>query len=130
MTEPICGGCLCGAVRYRVTGTPVLSLFCFCRDCLAAGGADGYPGMMVRTEAFEHTGGSTTTHRRSAASGRSVTRHFCPQCGSNLWGVTELGLVSVAAGTLDDPDVFVPTKAVFTEDAPGWARIPAHLERD
>jgi hypothetical protein len=78
------GGCFCGSVRYRVGGKPVLSLICFCRDCVATSGSDGY---------------------------------------------TELGLVSIATGSLDEPDVFKPTKAVFVADALSWARIPEGLER-
>lgn len=124
------GGCLCRDVRYRVTAPPVLSLLCYCRDCLATSGTDGYAGMMVEEAYFEQLCGETTSHSRGAKSGRTVIRHFCSTCGSNLWGQTELGLVSVAAGTLDDPDAFEPTKAVFVADAPSWASIPDGLERD
>jgi hypothetical protein len=130
-TNPLLlGGCLCGSVRYRVTSAPVLSLLCFCKDCRATAGTDGYAGMMIPDTAFEQLSGATTTHTRGSRSGRSVVRHFCTTCGSNLWGETELGLVSVAAGTLDDPDVFVPTRAVFLADAPSWARIPEGIERE
>ena len=85
---------------------------------------------MVREGDCEHTCGPTTTHTRGSKAGRKVERHFCPECGSNLWGVTQLGLVSVAAGTLDDADVIKPTKAVFLSEAPAWARIPDGVERD
>ena len=122
------GGCSCGAVRYRAVGQPVLSLLCFCRDCLSAFGCDGYPGMMVKNDNFEIIQGTPATFARSSASGRSVVRHFCSKCGCNVWGQTELGMVSIAAGTLDNPDLFNPTKAVFTSQAPAWARIPDHLE--
>jgi hypothetical protein len=117
-------------VRYRVTGEPVLSLLCYCRDCLRTAGTDGYAGMMVPQENFECFAGSTATHVRQASSGREVERNFCPRCGSNLWGATQLGLVSVAAGTLDDPDAFQPSKVVFASQAPSWARIPVGIERE
>jgi hypothetical protein len=121
------GGCLCGRVRYRLSGEPAVSLFCYCRQCRAVSGTDGHAGLMVRHEDFERLEGETSTHTRGSSSGRKVERHFCPECGSNLWGVTELGLVSVAAGTLDAPDSFEPTRAVFVSEAPAWARIPDHL---
>ncbi|MCP5055658.1 MAG: hypothetical protein GY937_02915 [bacterium] len=38
--------------------------------------------------------------------------------------------IGIPAGSLDDPDVFKPTKAVFVADAPSWARIPEGLECD
>jgi hypothetical protein len=121
---------LCRAIRYRVTGPPVLSLLCYCRDCLSTSGTDGYAGMMVNESDFEQLSGETATHTRSAESGRVVERHFCPTCGSNLWGATQLGLVSVAAGTLDDPNVFQPTRAAFLSHAPAWARVPDGIERE
>ncbi len=106
----------------------MLSLLCFCSDCLAAYGCDGYPGMMFTNDTFEVTSGDTSVHSRIAESGRRVERHFCSNCGTTVWGQTALGLVSIAAGTLDNPELFNPTKAVFTSQAPGWARIPSHLE--
>ena len=123
----ITGGCVCGAVRYRVDAEPQLNVLCFCRDCLSSFGCDGYPGMMVANQNFTVVQGETACYSRSANSGRQVTRHFCATCGTNVWGETELDMVSVVAGTLDDPSIFVPEKAVFTEQAPSWARIPKQL---
>ncbi len=72
--------------------------------------------------------GTPTIHEKTSKEGRVVKQSFCGICGSNLWGQTEFGLVSVAAGTLDDPNAFKPTKSVFVADAPHWARIPEELE--
>ncbi len=129
MNDTMEGGCFCNAIRYRVTGEPALSLLCFCSDCLASYGCDGFPGLMVENNAFQQVAGSTTEFARSSASGRTVVKHFCSTCGTTIWGQTELGLVSISAGTLDDPNRFRPTKAVFTDQAPHWARIPDHLEK-
>lgn len=123
----ITGRCSCGAITYAVSAAPQLSVLCFCRNCLRAFGADGYPGMMVKAAHFHVTKGCASRFTRGSESGRSVTRCFCGVCGTSLWGETELGLVSVLAGTLDDPSVFKPNRAVFTAGAPHWARIPADL---
>lgn len=120
------GGCFCGAVRYELSGKAELQLFCFCADCRKLGGTDGYAGYMVLDENFAHTQGDPTQHKKVSSEGRAVTRHFCSACGSLVWGATELGLTSVAAGTLDDPDLFQPTMNVFEEQAPSWARIPTY----
>ncbi len=128
MTTTVEGGCFCGAVRYRAARDPELCVYCFCSDCLKRMGSDGYAGFMVDEDTFEHLHGDTAYVAAEAASGRTVKRHFCPECGSHLWGETELGLVSIAAGTLDEPDLFQPTMAAFTENALTWARIPEGLE--
>lgn len=128
MTKTLDGGCFCGEIRYRISGDPVLQLYCFCTDCLAITGTDGYAGYMVKNEDFSLVKGTPKTHDKLSKEGRTVRRHFCGTCGTNLWGQTELGLVSVAAGTLDDPSEFQPTKKAFAHDAPDWARVPGSLE--
>ncbi|KLN61878.1 hypothetical protein WH96_06275 [Kiloniella spongiae] len=129
MTEIIEGGCFCKEIRYKITGPAVLQLLCFCQDCLAISGTDGYAGYMVKETDFQLTSGTPTVHTKTSKENRKVHRHFCGTCGSNLWGQTEFGLISVAAGSLDAPNLFKPTKKVFTSQAPIWARIPDHLEK-
>lgn len=122
------GGCTCGEIRYCIDGDPVLSLICFCNACLSSFGCDGYPGMMIKDEDFKVSEGTPGKFARNSDSGRQVVLHFCSNCGTSLWGQTELGMVSIAAGILDEPNLFNPTKAVFTSQAPNWARIPHNLE--
>ena len=122
------GGCFCGEIRYETSGDPVIQLYCYCADCLAITGTDGYAGYMVKNEDFAVIRGTPRIHDKIAKDGRTVIRHFCGTCGSNLWGQTEFGLISVAAGTLDDPGQFNPTSKAFAHDAPKWARIPEGLE--
>ncbi|MEH6633496.1 MAG: GFA family protein [Halopseudomonas aestusnigri] len=128
MSKTVTGGCFCGEVRYEVTGDPVLQLLCFCKDCLSITGTDGYAGYMVKNADFRVTSGTPNVHQKISKEGRTVHRNFCGVCGSNLWGETEFGLTSVAAGTLDDPNLFQPSKKVFTSNTPHWARIPDYLD--
>ena len=128
MSKPKQGGCFCGAVRYEIIGQSEVELFCFCTDCQKITGTDGYAGYMVKTNDFRLISGEPVVHEKTSKEGRIVKRHFCGKCGSNLWGVTEFGLTSVSAGTLDDSSVFAPTKKVFVHDAPSWARVPSDLE--
>ncbi len=128
MSKSLEGGCFCGQIRYRVTGEPVMQLLCFCDDCLSTAGTDGYAGYMVKSEEFELLQGDPRTFEKTSKEGRPVIKHFCGNCGSNLWGVTSFGLTSITAGTLDDPNNFHPAKKVFTKNAPHWARIPDYLD--
>ncbi len=120
------GGCYCGEIRYELRGDAQLQLFCFCADCRVLAGTDGYAGYMVAAEHFKLTKGTPTQHKKVSDTGRTVVRNFCSTCGSMICGYTELGLTSVAAGTLDDPQLFQPTMNVYEEHAPSWARIPEY----
>ncbi|WP_300074476.1 GFA family protein [uncultured Ruegeria sp.] len=128
MAQSLEGGCFCGEVRYRITGVAVLQLMCFCRDCLSMTGTDGYAGYMIKSEDLQLLKGKPRTFEKTSKEGRIVIKNFCGTCGSSLCGQTSFGLTSIAAGSLDDPDQFKPTKKVFVKDAPNWARIPHHLE--
>ena len=125
MNDITAGGCFCGHVRYEITGEAVMQLMCYCKDCLKITGTSGYAGYMVSESDFQVVSGEPKVHAKISKEGRTVKRNFCPECGSNLFGVTEFGLVSVSAGTLDNPDIFRPSTKVFEDDAPQWAR---HLE--
>lgn len=128
MSQNLEGGCSCGDVRYEILGEPVLQLFCFCSDCRSTTGSDAWPGYMVKETDFCVIKGSPSVYKRVSKEGRVVKQNFCGNCGSTLWGETEFGLVSVGAGSLDDPAVFSPTKKVFLSGAPHWARVPSDLQ--
>lgn len=128
MHKNIEGGCFCRELRYKITGPAVLQLFCFCKDCLTLSGTDGYAGYMVKNEDFHLTKGTPTKFNKKVKDNRTVVRHFCSTCGTNIWGKTEFGIISVAAGSLDDPTIFKPSKKTFAHDAPPWARVPDELE--
>src|SRR5258708_32619699 len=51
--EPTEGGCLCGAVRYRVSGEPVAATLCHCRSCRKASGGTNVAWAGVDKSAFE-----------------------------------------------------------------------------
>lgn len=80
-------------------------------------------------------GGSGRPHREDrlpavhADSGNRVEHHFCPDCGSPLFGNSS-GMpdaIAFRAATLDDPTWFRPQFHIFTASAQPWAQIPADV---
>jgi hypothetical protein len=128
-TTKITGGCLCGAVRYKISGKPRFSGLCYCVDCRKASGSAFVPFMGFKSSAFQLTG-ETRQHRGKSASGGEAVRNFCPSCGSLLFG----GIYgtddqhTVYAGSLDDITVFGPNISLFTKDRPDWARLEAKVK--
>ena len=126
--RPYTGGCLCGAVRYEVQGQPTLSGHCYCGDCRKASGSGFIPFMGFPAEAVRFSG-ETLSFRSRAFTGGEAVRNSCKVCGGLVFGgvVGEDASHTIYAGSLDEPDRFRPTIAIFTRDRPGWAVVPEGL---
>ena len=76
------GGCLCGAVRYEVTGEPYVSGLCHCKTCRKLTGSSFSATANWRRDEFRMTGELQTYERRQ----------FCPTCGARLFYLFEDGV--------------------------------------
>ena len=115
------GGCLCGRVRYTLTGDPAFSGLCHCRNCQRYTGSSfeavaAYPASAVSVQ------GELKTYTDTGDSGKSVFRRFCPNCGSGVLAEAEVmqGIIMVLVGTLDDPSAFQPAMEIFCDSAQPW----------
>ena len=122
------GGCLCGAVRYQIDAEPIFSGHCHCIDCQKVTGTGHISVVAVPSDGLKVTG-ETTTYAVTADSGHPYIRHFCPKCGSVVFGepTSMPGVNTVPAGTLDDTTLFVPQMVVYTKSRPAWDRIDSGL---
>ncbi|MBL0729917.1 GFA family protein [Piscinibacter sp. HJYY11] len=122
------GGCLCGAVRYRVTGVPTTSSVCHCRSCRLASGATPVAWVVVPIERYTLLSGRLTTHRSSLP----VQRSFCAHCGTPIAYQHDDALheIELTTATLDEPERFPPTYEIWHQDKLSWAatdpRLPHH----
>jgi hypothetical protein len=126
----ITGGCLCKAVRYRVTAQPIVTRVCWCRVCQYLGAGSGTVNVCFPTNAMTIEG-ETQDYRALADSGNVMHRRFCPACGTALFSEAEARphLIFVRAGTLDDPEVARPGATIWTSQAPTWACIDESLPK-
>lgn len=127
------GGCLCGAVRYTARVEPLAVRACWCRVCqyLAAGNAT--INLAFPSDALTITG-ELRDYPSTADSGSHMHRRFCPVCGVQMFSEAEErpNFIFVRAGTLDHPEIAVPTAVIWTASAPSWAQFdPAlpHFEK-
>jgi hypothetical protein len=128
MDKSYTGGCACGAVRYEIAAEPIMSGHCQCRDCQRASGA-GHGSFMAFPEAAVRMTGKPRFHDAKADSGGTVSRGFCPECGSPVIGKTSgfPGMMIVTAGSLDDPARFKPQFVVYTSSGHAWDHMDAKL---
>jgi hypothetical protein len=94
------GACLCGAVRYEVTGPLRPVVLCHCTQCRRSTGH-----FMAATAARQRDFRLLAAEElRWYESSPAARRGFCARCGSTLfWQADGRDYVSIAAGTLDGP---------------------------
>src|SRR5262245_11032370 len=81
----ITGRCLCGAVTYSINGQPLGMGQCHCKDCQRASGT-GHLSLARFKKDDVTIKGQTRSFASKAESGNINSRHFCPTCGSRIYG--------------------------------------------
>lgn len=124
---PITGGCLCGAVRYRVAGRPLplSTTVCNCLDCQRSSGTALSVVLAVRASTFQLEGEPLKSYQTTGTdSDENRARKFCAKCGSPVLSVLAEApeLIWLKAGTLDDPSWSRPALEVWCESAQPWTR--------
>lgn len=121
------GGCLCGRVRYSVSGEPESSDICHCVSCRLTTGAQSVAWLTFPVGSFTFVSGEPVEYRSSPG----VTRTFCGGCGTSLTYRQDdaPGTVDVTTATLDQPEAFPPTYRVWIEDKVGWESANDGLPR-
>ncbi|RVQ69096.1 aldehyde-activating protein [Croceicoccus ponticola] len=129
MSAPYLGRCACGAVQVRADAEPIATRQCWCRQCqsLAAGGPTNNAIFNV---AAVTVGGALAHSTWTAASGNTLSFHFCPACGTQVYGQSSARphLLTMRFGMLDQPHGLRPQMAIWTDEAPDWAVIDPALE--
>ncbi len=77
------GGCVCGNVRYRITGAAFLATICHCKFCQKRTGSAFSESAFFKLEQVRLSGGAMVTYEhRSDESGRWLKMEFRPRCAT------------------------------------------------
>ena len=131
VAAPLTGGCLCGAIRYTISAPVTALRACHCLNCQKHTGAGGSVNAIVPNDAFTIVKGEPKRYDDSATqSGRTLSRHFCGNCGSPIYSRRNpgAGFVVVRAGSLDDSSGMKIAGNIWTSTARSWAYIDPSTE--
>ena len=121
------GGCMCGAIRYRVSGKPVTATLCHCRSCRRASGGTNVAWAVFDRAAFEWLWGFPAAYSSSPG----LEWLFCRDCGS-LVGYRRASRpdhMDITTGTLDDPARFPPAVEIWLEHRIDWEPLDPALPK-
>ncbi len=122
--EPIKGSCLCGAVRFELTGRPLSLSYCHCSRCRKQAGLSAAV-LMVRREDFRLLTGAEHIRRFTPEAPFKHARAFCGACGSPLGEPSdEHEVFPVAASALDDDPGVRPVLHQNASALPAWHLLP------
>lgn len=118
------GGCLCGEIRTRVTGSPDVVVYCHCDDCRRWSGAPVSALVGCSMDQVQMLGEPPEVY----VSSPGVSRSFCGNCGASLAYEDEKlpGEIYLLLGILDEPEKFEPQRHSWFSRKLNWL----HLEDD
>ena len=121
------GGCLCGAVRYRITGPLPPGGHCHCSMCRRSAGALVVTWTTVEEGRFAFIAGAPAVH----ASSETAERLFCPACGSSMVFRSKAapGVVDITVATLDHPESLPADRHVFWGKRMPWLHLDDDLPK-
>ncbi|MCP4328320.1 MAG: GFA family protein [Alphaproteobacteria bacterium] len=121
------GGCMCGGVRFQITGTPMAVSHCHCADCRRSTGAPFMTWITAKSEDFAYSLGMPKEYASSA----TVRRAFCERCGTALAYRSEdhPEEVDVSAAALDDPQAVTPDDHLWIGSKLSWIELGDDLPR-
>lgn len=125
------GGCLCGGVRYRVTGELRDATACHCMQCRKTTGHYGVFSACRNENLTFESDESLAWYESSPG----VRRGFCCQCGSTLfWDDRSRDYIAVAAGSLNKPTGITLIKHIYVADKGDYYRVedcmPVDIHRE
>jgi hypothetical protein len=130
MSENHEGGCLCGAIRYRVRGQPDEAIVCHCTFCQRRTGAAFGIEIFFPAQNVEFVGLPPTVYEhQSDESGRWLRLEFCPRCGTTVGmsGEKRPHHRALMGGTFDDPNWFTIGRHIWTRSKVHWCELPASI---
>jgi hypothetical protein len=123
------GGCLCGAIRYEISGPLSKMHFCHCQMCRRGHGTPFANYVAAHPSDIRYTQGDEFISRyRSSA---STVRSFCRRCGSKLEFSSDAtpDETWISAGGFDSDPEIRPGFHIYVDSKAPWFEITDELKR-
>ena len=117
----ITGGCLCGKVRYEITGPLLKADHCHCSMCRRQHGAAFATYADFNPDEFNWVAGEAQLKVYEVASGAGWC--FCSECGASLAGTENGRVTSIALGTVEGDPGIKPAAHIYVGSKAQWYAI-------
>lgn len=127
VADPLEGGCACGAVRYRLTGAPIVTHACHCRKCQRRSGSAFAVNAMIEADCISLLGQTPEIVPTPSSLPEGQKAHRCPVCRVEVWSNHAAfgdGIVMLHVGTLDRGEAIAPDIHCYTASRHPWVIVP------
>src|SRR5262245_28268844 len=116
------GSCLCGAVKYEVSGEPTRFFHCHCSRCRKSTGTGHASNLFLQPAVLKWLSGEQQVRMFKVPEAKRFTNCFCVGCGSRLpRQVKDTDVVIVPCGSLDDEAPIRPQARIFSGSRVSWS---------
>lgn len=123
------GSCLCGSVKFSISGPINDIIYCHCSLCRKAQGSAFATNANVNLQDFNFLSGETnlTAYKTS----NHQTKMFCKSCGSPMLSkdTNNPNNIRIRLGTIDSDISERPGKHVFVASKANWEEITDDLPK-
>lgn len=127
-TAGVAGGCLCGAVRFRVAAFAGGVFKCHCSKCRKSTGGASSAAVLAPRDALVWERGAAQVREYRTESG--FLRRFCPDCGSVLPQLLpDHGLCWIPAGLLEGDAGLTLRRHIHVDSKAPWEVLDAATPR-
>lgn len=120
--QELSGGCLCGAVKFKVRGPWQRFMHCHCSRCRKVTGTGHASNLFAGAENFRWTQGEENTRYFQPPDAARFKNTFCTICGGRLPSVSRDGKsVNVPAGSLDEVPDMKPQARIYWGSRTPWS---------
>ena len=127
------GSCLCGTVKFEVSGEPKLFFHCHCSRCRKVTGTGHASNMFFQPGVLKWLRGEEQIRTFKFPEAKRFANNFCGVCGSRLpRQPKDTDAILIPVGSLDDEAPIKPQARIFFGSRASWScagdELPVHLE--
>ena len=127
MMSTLSGSCLCGGVRYTVSGEAQRFYHCHCSRCRKVSGT-GHASNLFVQGTLTWNSGEELIRTFKLPEAKRFANSFCEVCGSRVPRFIEkVGMVFIPAGSLEDEPDIRPQARIFLDSRTQWSCDEAAL---
>lgn len=121
MTFKVNGSCLCGEVKFEITGPYHLFALCHCSRCRKSTGSAHASNIFTDSDRITWLSGETLVKRFELPSAKRYSKAFCSNCGGPVPCISRDGKrLVIPAGSLDTDPEIRPHRRIYCSDTAPW----------